>query len=140
MVIFLAALLDVPHDQYEAASLDGASAVQKFLHITLPHLTPVLLFTAVTGVIQTLQYFTQAVVAASLASGVATTGGGAAGSIGYPDGSTLTYPLWLYQMGFKNFFLGYACAMAVILLLISMVFVLILLRRSSAFFLTEDVR
>jgi multiple sugar transport system permease protein len=140
MVIFLAALLDVPHDQYEAASLDGAGSVQKFRHITLPHLTPVLLFTAVTGVIQTLQYFTQAVVAASLASGVATTGGGSAGSIGYPDGSTLTYPLWLYQMGFKNFFLGYACAMAVILLLISMVFVLILLRRSSAFFLTEEVR
>jgi multiple sugar transport system permease protein len=140
MVIFLAALLDVPNDQYEAASLDGAGSVAKFRHITVPHLTPVLLFAAVTGVIQTLQYFTQAAVASSLAAGVATTGGGSASSLGYPDGSTLTYPLWLYQMGFKNFFLGYACAMAVILLVISMVFVLILLRRSSAFFLGEEVR
>jgi multiple sugar transport system permease protein len=140
MVIFLAALLDVPNDQYEAASLDGAGSVQQFRHITVPHLSPVLLFCAITGVIQTLQYFTQAAVASSLAAGVATTGGGTAGSLGYPDGSTLTYPLWLYQMGFKNFFLGYACAMAVILLVISMVFVVILLRRSSAFFLTEAER
>ena len=140
MVIFLAALLDVPTEQYEAAELDGANSVQQFRYITLPNLSPVLLFAAVTGVIQTLQYFTQAAVASSLAAGVATTGGGSASSLGYPDGSTLTYPLWLYQMGFKNFYLGYACAMAVILLLISMVFVLFLLRRSSAFFLTEASR
>jgi multiple sugar transport system permease protein len=140
MVIFLAALLDVPNDQYEAASLDGANAVQQFCYITLPNLSPVLLFAAVTGVIQTLQYFTQAAVASALASGVATTGGGTAGSLGYPDGSTLTYPLWLYQMGFKNFFLGYACAMAVILLAISMVFTVFLLRRSDAFFGVEAAR
>jgi multiple sugar transport system permease protein len=140
MVIFLAALLDVPSEQYEAASLDGANSVQQFRHITLPHLSPVLLFTAVTGIIQTLQYFTEAAVASSLASGVATTGGGSAGSLGYPDGSTLTYPLWLYQMGFKNFYLGYACAMAVILLVISLIFTIFLLRRSSAFFAAEAVR
>jgi multiple sugar transport system permease protein len=140
MVIFLAALLDVPTDQYEAAGIDGASAVQQFRYITLPNLSPVLLFTAITGVIQTLQYFTQAAVASSLASGVATTGGGTAASLGYPDGSTLTYPLWLYQMGFKNFYLGYACAMAVILLIISMVFTVFLLRRSSAFFGSEAVQ
>ena len=140
MVIFLAALLDVPTDQYEAAELDGANSVQQFRYITLPNLSPVLLFAAVTGVIQTLQYFTQAAVASSLAAGVATTGGGSASSLGYPDGSTLTYPLWLYQMGFKNFYLGYACAMAVILLVISMVFTLFLLRRSAAFFGAEAVR
>jgi multiple sugar transport system permease protein len=140
MVIFLAALLDVPTDQYEAADLDGANSVRKFWHITVPNLYPVLLFAAVTGVIQTLQYFTQAAVASALASGVATTGGGTASSLGYPDGSTLTYPLWLYQMGFKNFYLGYACAMAVILLLISMVFIVFLLRRSKAFFGTEADR
>src|SRR5215213_6703409 len=140
MVIFLAALLDVPSDQYEAADLDGANSVRKFWHITVPNLYPVLLFAAVTGVIQTLQYFTQAAVASALASGVATTGGGTAGSLGYPDGSTLTYPLWLYQMGFKNFYLGYACAMAVILLLISMVFIVFLLRRSKAFFGAEAAR
>jgi multiple sugar transport system permease protein len=139
MVIFLAALLDVPSDQYEAASLDGAGPVQQFRYITLPNLSPVLLFTAITGVIQTLQYFTQAAVASALASGVATTGGGTASSLGYPDGSTLTFPLWLYQMGFKNFYLGYACAMAVVLLVISLVFTVFLLRRSSAYFGTQDV-
>jgi multiple sugar transport system permease protein len=140
MVIFLAALLDVPTDQYEAAELDGANAVQRFRYISLPNLTPVLLFAAVTGVIQTLQYFTQAAVASSLAAGVATTGGGSASSLGYPDGATLTYPLWLYQMGFKNFYLGYACAMAVILLVISMAFTWFLLRRSAEFFGAEAVR
>jgi multiple sugar transport system permease protein len=140
MVIFLAALLDVPTEQYEAASLDGASAVQQFRYITLPNLSPVLLFTAITGVIQTLQYFTQAAVASSLAAGVATTGGGSGSTLGYPDGATLTYPLWLYQMGFKNFFLGYACAMAVILLVISMAFTVVLLRRSASFFDPEVAR
>jgi multiple sugar transport system permease protein len=140
MIIFLAALLDVPKDQYEAASLDGANSVRQFWHITVPNLSPVLLFAAITGVIQTLQYFTQAAVASALASGVATTGGGTAGSLGYPDGSTLTYPLWLYQMGFKNFYLGYACAMAVILLAISMFFIVFMLRRSHAFFGAEAAR
>ena len=118
MIIFLAALLDVPIEQYEAADLDGAGPVQQFRYITLPNLSPVLLFAAITGVIDALQYFTQAAVASALASGVATTGGGTSSSLGYPDGATLTYPLWLYQMGFQNFYLGYACAMAVILLVI----------------------
>jgi len=140
MIIFLAALVNVPNDQYEAASLDGAGPWQQYRYITLPNLTPVLLFAAVTGVIQTLQYFTEAAVASSLAAGVATTGGGSQSVLGYPDGSTLTYPLWLYQMGFQNFYLGYACAMAVILLAISLVFTLFLLRRSDAFFGAQEVR
>jgi multiple sugar transport system permease protein len=140
MIIFLAALLDVPIEQYEAADLDGAGPVQQFRYITLPNLSPVLLFAAITGVIDALQYFTQAAVASALASGVATTGGGTASSLGYPDGATLTYPLWLYQMGFQNFYLGYACAMAVILLVISLVFVSFMLRRSASFLGTEDLR
>jgi multiple sugar transport system permease protein len=140
MIIFLAALLDVPIEQYEAADLDGAGPVQQFRYITLPNLSPVLLFAAITGVIDALQYFTQAAVASALASGVATTGGGTASSLGYPDGATLTYPLWLYQMGFQNFYLGYACAMAVILLVISLVFVSFMLRRSASFLGTEELR
>jgi multiple sugar transport system permease protein len=91
-------------------------------------------------VIDALQYFTQAAVASALASGVATTGGGTSSSLGYPDGATLTYPLWLYQMGFQNFYLGYACAMAVILLVISLIFVSFMLRRSASFLGTEDLR
>jgi multiple sugar transport system permease protein len=69
MVILLAALLDVPEQLYEAAEIDGASARQRFRHITLPTISPVLAFAAVTGVIQTLQYFTQAMVAAKVAAG-----------------------------------------------------------------------
>lgn len=133
MIIFLAALLDVPQEQYEAASIDGANALQRFWYVTLPTISPVLLFAAITGVIDTLQYFTQPSVAGSLAAGVAVTGGGTQSTIGYPGGSTLTYPLWLYQMGFKNFYLGYAAAMAVILFLIAMFFTVFLLRRSKDF-------
>ncbi len=133
MIIFLAALLDVPTEQYEAASIDGANAFQQFRYITLPTISPVLLFGAITGVIQMLQYFTQAVVASSLASGQATVGGGQQLTLGYPNGSTLTYPLWMYQMGFKNFFLGYAAAMAVLLFVVAMAFTALLLRRSAAF-------
>ena len=73
MIIFLAALLDVPAELHEAAALDGANAWQRFRYVTLPTISPVLLFAAITGVIATLQYFTQAAVAASVASGQATT-------------------------------------------------------------------
>ena len=99
MIIFVAALLDVPTELYEAASLDGAGAWQQFRNVTLPSISPVVLFAAVTGVIATLQYFTQAAVAASVASGDAVTGGGISGTFGYPEGSTFTYPLWLYTVG-----------------------------------------
>ncbi|MEV4616134.1 sugar ABC transporter permease [Kitasatospora sp. NPDC049258] len=128
MVIFLAALLDVPAELYEAAALDGAGPWQRFRHITLPTIAPVLLFSAVTGVIAALQYFTQAMVASQVAgnsrSGVA---------VGYPGGSTLTYSQWLYTTGFGQFHMGYACALAVLLFLVTMAFTVVLLRRSSAF-------
>ena len=133
MILFLASLLDVPNEQYEAAALDGANSAQRFWYVTLPTISPVLLFAAITGVIQMLQYFTQAVVASSLASGQATVGGGQSLFLGYPEGSTLTYPLWLYQMGFKNFYLGYAAAMAVLLFVVAMAFTALLLRRSRSF-------
>jgi multiple sugar transport system permease protein len=84
MVIFLAALLDVPASLLEAAALDGANAWQRFRNVTLPTLSPVLVFTTVIGVITTLQYFTQAAVAASAASGRATVGGGVGENFGTP--------------------------------------------------------
>jgi multiple sugar transport system permease protein len=132
MVIFLAALLDVPKPLYEAASLDGANAWQRFRYVTLPALSPVL-FAAVTGVIQTLQYFTQAAVAASVASGSATTGGGISSTFGYPEESTLTYPLHLYVSGFRYYDMGYANALAVVLFLVAFAVTLVLLRRFRAF-------
>src|SRR3954463_4421012 len=133
MVIFLAAVLGVPESLYEAASLDGANAWHKFRSITLPSIQPVILFAAVTGVIYTLQYFDQAAVAGSIASGQATTGAGISQSFGYPEGSTFTYPLWLYTVGFRYNALGYANALAVALFLVAFVVTLLMLRRAKAF-------
>ncbi|MFG2042092.1 carbohydrate ABC transporter permease [Dactylosporangium sp. NPDC048998] len=130
MVLYLAALLDVPVAQHEAAALDGANAWQRFRHVTLPHIRPVVIFTAVIGVITTLQYFTQAAVAASAASGQATTGAGISSTFGYPEGSTFTYPLWLYVVGFRYRALGYANALAVVLFVVALAVSLLLLRRT----------
>jgi len=133
MIIFLAALLDVPQEQYEAASIDGANSWQRFRYVTLPAISPVVLFSAVLGVITTLQYFTQAAVAASVASGQATTGGGISSTFGWPEGSTFTYPLWLYVVGFRYGAFGYANALAVVLFVVATIVTVILLRRFRAF-------
>lgn len=132
MVIFLAALLDVPKHLYEAAAIDGAGAWRQFRSITLPTIRPVLMFTAVTGVIYTLQYFTQAMIAARVASGV-TDAPGSAFTPGYPEMSTLTLPQWLFQAGFRDYAMGYACVLALVLFAVSMVFTLILLRQFRGF-------
>lgn len=133
MVIFLAAVLGVPATLYEAASLDGANAWHRFRYVTIPTIRPVILFAAVTGVIYTLQYFDQAAVAGSIASGQATTGAGISQNFGFPEGSTFTYPLWLYTVGFRYNALGYANAMAVALFVVALAVTIILLRRSRAF-------
>ena len=70
MVIFMAALLDVPKEQYEAAELDGAGAWTRFRYVTLPNISPIVMFAVVTGVIQTMQYYTQPLVAGKVASGI----------------------------------------------------------------------
>ncbi|RFU38104.1 sugar ABC transporter permease [Actinomadura logoneensis] len=132
MILLLAALLDVPRSLYEAAVLDGANAWQRFRYITLPSISPVLAFCAVTGVIQTLQYFTQALVAAKVASGQADTAG-TQFAPGYPDGSTLTFPQWLYDEGFRQSNMGYACVLALVMFAVGMLFTLVLLRRFRAF-------
>lgn len=129
MIIFLAAVLGVPQSLYEAAELDGANAWHRFRSITLPSIQPVILFAAVTGVIYTLQYFAQAAVAGSIASGQATVGGGISSNFDYPEGSTFTYPLWLYTVGFRYHALGYAIALFVVALAVTV----ILLRRAKAF-------
>jgi multiple sugar transport system permease protein len=132
MIIFLAALLDVPKDLYDAASVDGATPVQKFRFVTFPTILPVLSFAAITGVIQTLQYFTQASVAANVASGRATTGQGTAGELGYPQDSTLMFPQWLYQRGFGENLLGYAAALAMVLLIGVFLLTVLMLWRAPA--------
>ena len=137
MVIFLASLLDVPTEQYEAAELDGANAAQQFRFVTVPHLSPVLLFALITGIIGALQYFTEPAVASSTAMGKSNVGQGAAGAMGWPDQSTLTYGQLLYSKAFGANLLGYASAMAVVLFVVAAIVMAVLLRRFKSF--TPDV-
>jgi multiple sugar transport system permease protein len=102
MVIFLAALRQIPESYYEAASIDGANAWQRFWRITLPLITPVVFFNAILLLIGSFQSFTQAFVVSNGRGG--------------PVDSTLLYSLYLYQQAFQQLNMGYASAMAWILL------------------------
>jgi multiple sugar transport system permease protein len=111
VVLYLAALQGVPQELHEAAQIDGAGPVGRFFSVTVPMISPTILFTLVLGIIGSFQVFTQAY--------VMTDGG--------PLNSTLMYVLYLYRTGFRNLFMGYASAMAwflflVILLLTALVF------------------
>jgi multiple sugar transport system permease protein len=132
MIILLASLLDVPRSLYEAADIDGANSWQKFRRITLPTISPVLMFAAVTGVIQSLQYFTQAMVAGKVASGQTDLPGQTL-LPGYPNGSTLTFPQWLVDEGFRQFNMGYASVLSLVLFAVSIFFTMFLLRSFRAF-------
>lgn len=101
MVIYLAALQDIPETLYEAAMLDGANRWEKFLHITLPFLQPITFFVIVMGIIGTFQLFDQSYIFS-------------AGS-GGPNNSTLTIVLLIYQYAFKNLDMGYALALTLML-------------------------
>jgi multiple sugar transport system permease protein len=104
MIIFLAGLRQVPEMYYEAASLDGASRWRQFRSVTLPLLSPIIFFNLVMQVIIAFQAFTQAYVVSNGSGG--------------PSDSTLFYTLYLYQEGFSNLRMGYASAMAWVLVLI----------------------
>jgi multiple sugar transport system permease protein len=104
MVIFLAALRQIPESYYEAASIDRANAWQKFRRITLPLLTPVILFNTVLLTIGSFQSFTQAFVVSH--------------GTGGPIDRTLLYTLYLYQRAFVLQQMGYASAMAWVLLVV----------------------
>ena len=128
MIIFLAALIDVPRHLYESALIDGAGPLQRLRWVTLPTISPVILFAVVIGVIESLQYFTQAYVAASIATGQAASE--SAVNLGYPENSTLFYPVLLYSQGFRYFNMGYASAMAMLLLAVALTITLLILRSS----------
>ncbi|APF38690.1 sugar ABC transporter permease [Chelatococcus daeguensis] len=108
MIIFLAGLRQIPTDMYEAAEIDGAGKVRQFFKITLPLLTPVVFFNAVIQTIEAFKAFTPAFI---ISEG---TGG--------PINSTLFYTLYLYQEAFGFFRMGYAAALAWILLVIIALF------------------
>ncbi len=105
VVIYLAGLQDIPVQLYEAASLDGANAAQMLLLVTIPLLTPTILFNVVMGLIGAFQYFAQAMVA---------------GSFGGPLDSLLFYNLYLYRNAFGYFKMGYASGMAWLLLVFAL--------------------
>lgn len=122
MLIYLGALQGIPTAFYEAATLDGANAWKKLLHITVPMITPVLLLNLVMGVIVSFQVFTQAY--------VMTDGG--------PNYATLFYVMYLYQQAFVWFNMGYASALSWVLFLIILVFTVIILKTSSSWVYYES--
>ncbi|MCI2417866.1 sugar ABC transporter permease [Saccharopolyspora sp. K220] len=103
MVIFLAGLRQIPGELYDAAEADGAGRLRRFWHITLPHLSPVVLFNGLLATVNAFQAFAPAYVVSRGSGG--------------PADSTLFYTLYLYERGFKQFQMGYASAMAWLLLL-----------------------
>lgn len=116
MVIFLAGLQGIPQSLYEAAEIDGANGWQRFRAVTIPMLSPVILFNLVLGIIGSFQIFTSAYLLTS----------------GGPQNSTLFTVLYLYRLGFEQFNMGFASALAWLLFAIILVFTLSQLRLSRA--------
>src|SRR5665647_554000 len=98
MIIFLAGLKQISPELYEAAALDGAGPVRKFVSVTVPMLSPVILFNLILEMIHSFQAFTPAYIVSDGRGG--------------PVNTTLFYTLYLYQQGFTEFRMGYASAMA----------------------------
>lgn len=111
MIIFLAGLRQIPAMYYEAAGVDGAGVLRRFWNVTVPILTPIIFFNLILQLIGAFQAFTQAFIIS--------------GGSGAPSDSTLFYTLYLYMEGFGNFSMGYASAMAWVLVVIIGAFTLI---------------
>jgi multiple sugar transport system permease protein len=116
MIIYLAGLQGIPTALYEAATIDGANAWQRFWRITLPLITPVIFYNLITGIIGTFQYFTQAYIMTS----------------GGPANATLFYNLYLYRNTFHYGRLGFGSAMAWFLLFVVLLLTLLVFRSSEA--------
>lgn len=123
-LIFLAGLKDIPQELLEASAIDGANLWQRFWRITIPLLTPVILFNLVMGVIGSFQVF-----ASAFAIG---------GTTGKPQESTLMYMVHLYRNAFRYFNMGYASALAVGLFVIIMVITLLIFRSTKAWVFYDD--
>ncbi|MFC7479514.1 carbohydrate ABC transporter permease [Luedemannella flava] len=128
MVIFLAGLKQIPRELYDASSVDGAGSWRTFRSVTLPMLTPVVFFNLVLETIHAFQAFTGAFVIS--------------GGRGGPGDSTLFYTLYLYEKGFNEFRMGYASAMAWLLVLVIAAVTALLFRSSRrwVFYAGEDGR
>lgn len=115
MIIYLAGLQGIQSTFYEAAELDGCNRFQQLIHITLPHMTPIIFFNLVMGIIGTFQYFAEPM--------ILTKGG--------PAESTMFYNLYLYNNAFKYQSMGYASALAWVLFFIVLALTLLVFRSSS---------
>jgi multiple sugar transport system permease protein len=116
VIIYLAGLQNVPPHLYEAAEIDGANPVQKFLHITLPMLTPTIFFTLITGLIGAFQVFDGAYIL---------------NGRGARRGALLFYLLHLYNEGFRGARFGYASALAWVLVILAAITIVIIFRTSE---------
>ncbi|GHV52180.1 sugar ABC transporter permease [Spirochaetia bacterium] len=117
MLIFIAGIKQIPDTLYEAADLEGAGYFRKLVNITLPLLSPIILFNGIMGLIGAFQDFTNAYIISNGSGG--------------PMGSTMFYSLYLYQKAFASFKMGFASAMAWVLLVIIAVFTVIVFKTSA---------
>jgi len=117
-LVFLAGLRGIPIELYESAEIDGAGAFRRFRSITLPLMTPVILYDIIIGLSFGLQVFTSAYIL---------TGGATRGGAG-PDNSLLTYVFYLYQQAFQFGSMGYAAALSVVLFLASVILAMAVFR------------
>ncbi len=117
MLIFLAGLKNIPKDYYEAASVDGANAIRRFFRITLPLLTPIILFNLIMQTISAFMTFTPAYIISRGEGG--------------PLDQTLLYSLYLYRKAFSHFEMGYASAMAWIMLIVVGLLTILIFRSST---------
>ena len=122
MVLFLAALKQVPEDLYEAARIDGGGPVRTFFSITLPMITPILFFNILMQLVNAFQDFTGAF--------VITNGG--------PLNSTYLFALKLYDEAFTYYKVGYACALSWVLFVMILLFTSVFFRFSNAVTYYED--
>jgi multiple sugar transport system permease protein len=117
MLIFIAGIKQIPDSLYESADIEGAGYFTKLFRITLPMLSPIILFNGVMGLIGAFQDFTHAYVIS--------------GGTGAPMGATMFYSLFLYIKAFTSFQMGYASAMAWFLLVIIAFFTFLLFKSSA---------
>ena len=125
MIIFLAALQDVPKSLYESAEIDGAGRIRRFFSITLPTISPIILFQLIMGLITYFQYFAQAFMLASMGNS------GSNQTMAGPEQSLLFYAILLYREAFVDFRMGHASAMAWILFLITSIVTYLIFKFSN---------
>jgi multiple sugar transport system permease protein len=131
MLVYLSALQGVPTHLYEAATIDGATRFQQFFKITIPMISPVILFTMITGIIAAFQVFAEAYVLAGQA-------GSGQQTLGAPAYSSMFYVLYLFANGFQRYRFGLAAAQAWILFLVILGLTLLMFRVSRRFVYYES--